>query len=100
MVFHINPSGYVPIQLIDAHDPIFAAISAIDSNGTFAQNQIVKCVADSNSIKFNQANDQWFRRRCNYNSILGQILMMVFTIRKIFDWYSIRSQQHAKRQKI
>ncbi|KAI2798099.1 hypothetical protein BLOT_015141, partial [Blomia tropicalis] len=39
MVFHINPSGYVPIQLIDAHDPIFSAISPIDSNGTFAQNQ-------------------------------------------------------------
>ncbi|KAI2797931.1 hypothetical protein BLOT_014783 [Blomia tropicalis] len=41
-----------------------------------------------------------FGKRCNYNSILEQILMMVFTIRKIFDWYSIRSQQHAKRQQI
>ncbi|KAI2798092.1 hypothetical protein BLOT_015134 [Blomia tropicalis] len=68
MVFHINPRDYVPIQLIDAHDPIFAAISPIDSNGTFAQNQ----------IKFNQANDQWFRRKfedliCIYNSILKHI---------------------------
>ncbi|KAI2800983.1 hypothetical protein BLOT_013509 [Blomia tropicalis] len=35
-----------------------------------------------------------------HNPILEQILMMVFTIRKICDWYSIRSQQHAKQQKM
>ncbi|KAI2796954.1 hypothetical protein BLOT_015596 [Blomia tropicalis] len=97
-----KPSDYVPTQLINAHDPSWPPLTQMEHLRRIKSFNMWPIQIRSNSIKrmINGFDGKFEDLIGIYNPILEHILMMVFTIRKIFDWYLIRSQQHAKRQKI